>query len=102
MELGDELVRQIVLDDSLSRTAIVQALQKFSDMRARAAKAQVDIMGIRRKANAEIDDIKRKADAEIAALSSQVACTHQVSKAHSDPSGGSDICHECLICGAVL
>jgi hypothetical protein len=42
----------------------------------------------------EIDSAKK-----IAALRAKIICTHEETKSHGDPSGGSDSHEECLICG---
>jgi hypothetical protein len=47
----------------------------------------------------KVEGIKKNAALKVAELMAEEICHHEITKCHSDPSGGSDRSEECLICG---
>lgn len=90
MELPIEVVKH-VLKKGLTPEDSAQLLEKYSDIRAKVLDRDRKIARIRKTAQ---EQIKKPED--------EVFCNHDVTKSHRDPSGGSDSCGECLICGEYI
>ncbi len=89
VDLPSEVVRQVLASGRFNTPeTLLPHLEELSKMRQRVLNR-----------NSRITQVRKESAEKIKQLEAESLCTHEVTKTHGDPSGGSDSEVECLICG---